>query len=257
MRTLASLALLLASVILPARPGPGARPRAEQAVLTPGDSVRIVVWRKPEFSGDFVIAPDGTITHPLFRAVKVAGVPFATAEANLRRFLSRIRGKPAVRHGAADPGRRLGRGDPARSVRLAPRDHHRRGDSSSWRRHRYRSASNRVRVLRLQPNGQQEQVIVEPGEPGSTDGTLPVRSGDQIVIDRKKSFFKDILIPALTIIGSVASVGPPDRSRPPEELVLMPPTEPEPTVCSPAASSRRYGRSRPPRPRTPFRSARS
>ena len=32
------------------------RASAAQAVLTPGDSVRIEVWRKPEFSGDFVVA---------------------------------------------------------------------------------------------------------------------------------------------------------------------------------------------------------
>ena len=35
----------------------------------------------------------------------------------------------------------------------------------------------------------------------------PMRSGDQIVMDRKKSLFKDVLIPALGIIGSVASLG--------------------------------------------------
>src|SRR5687768_3511177 len=67
---------------------------SEQSVLTPGDSVRIVVWRKPEFSGDFVVAPNGTITHPLFRSVQVAGMPFANAEANVRRFLSRFEENP-------------------------------------------------------------------------------------------------------------------------------------------------------------------
>src|SRR5687767_7098439 len=67
---------------------------ADQAVLSPGDSVRIVVWRKPEFSGDFVVAPNGTITHPLFRSVQVAGMPFATAEANLRRYLARFEENP-------------------------------------------------------------------------------------------------------------------------------------------------------------------
>src|SRR5436190_1327145 len=65
-----------------------------QLVLTPGDSVRIVVWRKPEFSGDFVVAPDGSITHPLFRDVKIAGVPLATAEANLRRYLTQYDQNP-------------------------------------------------------------------------------------------------------------------------------------------------------------------
>jgi hypothetical protein len=64
-----------------------------------------------------------------------------------------------------------------------------------------------VRVLRMQANGQQEQFIVNLSDPSSTAGTMPVKSGDQIVVDRKRSFTKDILIPALGIIGSVASVG--------------------------------------------------
>ena len=34
-----------------------------------------------------------------------------------------------------------------------------------------------------------------------------MRSGDQIVVDREKSFFRDILLPALGIIGSIASIG--------------------------------------------------
>ncbi len=63
-------------------------------MLAPGDSVRIVVWRKPEFSGDFVVAPDGSITHPLYRGVKVAAMPFATAEANVRQFLSGFEENP-------------------------------------------------------------------------------------------------------------------------------------------------------------------
>ena len=65
-----------------------------QNVLTPGDSVRIVVWRRPDFSGDYVVATDGTITHPLFRNVKVAGLPFARAEANLRTYLAQSEDNP-------------------------------------------------------------------------------------------------------------------------------------------------------------------
>src|SRR5829696_3649650 len=88
MRALIRSALLIASVALSASAAAQEAPvRGEQAMLTPGDSVRIVVWRKPEFSGDFVIAPDGSITHPLYRSVKIAGIPFGTAEANVRRFL--------------------------------------------------------------------------------------------------------------------------------------------------------------------------
>src|SRR5512133_4373731 len=69
-------------------------PTTEQIGLEPGDSIRVVVWRKPEMSGDFIVAPDGTITHPLYQAVRVGGIPFATAEVNLRNFLLRFAQDP-------------------------------------------------------------------------------------------------------------------------------------------------------------------
>src|SRR5919204_4760716 len=96
MRYLSLLSLALAALLgvrdLSAQTAP--RPPADQSMLSPGDSVRIVVWRKPEFSGDFVVAPDGSVTHPLYRDVKIAGVPLATAEANIRRYLSQYDQNP-------------------------------------------------------------------------------------------------------------------------------------------------------------------
>src|SRR2546426_1529644 len=64
------------------------------SVLTPGDSVWIMVWRKPEFTGEFAVAADGSISHPLYRAVMVGGVPLATAEANLRSLLEKFDREP-------------------------------------------------------------------------------------------------------------------------------------------------------------------
>ena len=96
MRTLAALLLL---ALLPALPVSAQTPQAsrsgtDQSFLAAGDSVRIVVWRKPELSGDFVVAPDGTITHPLYRAVRVAGMPYAKAEESVRSFLTQFEANP-------------------------------------------------------------------------------------------------------------------------------------------------------------------
>ena len=44
-------------------------------------------------------------------------------------------------------------------------------------------------------------------DPSGATSRLPVRSGDQIVVDRRKSFVKDILLPTLGVIGSIASLG--------------------------------------------------
>jgi polysaccharide biosynthesis/export protein len=206
MRTLiACLAFATLVLTVPAAAQETAAPKT-QAVLTPGDSVRIEVWRKPEFSGDFVVAPDGTITHPLFRSVRVAGLPFATAEANLRTFLAQYEENPQF---VMEPLIRVAvSGEVPRPLVFAARPETsigeavaRAGGTTQF------AARNRVRVIRLEPNGAQQQLVINLADPSSTGGTLPVRSGDQIVVDRRKSFFRDILVPALGIIGSVASVG--------------------------------------------------
>jgi polysaccharide export outer membrane protein len=207
MRTLALLASILALVAV-AHPVAAQTPRSagEQAVLTPGDSVRIVVWRKPEFSGDFVVAPDGTITHPLFRNVKVAGIPFASAETNVRTYLAQYDQNPQF---VMEPLIRVAvSGEVTRPAVFAARPETTIGEAVARAGGvTTNGARNHIRLLRVQPNGQQQQIMVNLADPNGTQGTLPVRSGDQIVVDRRKSFVRDILLPTVGVIGSVASLG--------------------------------------------------
>jgi polysaccharide export outer membrane protein len=179
---------------------------AGQTVLTPGDSVRITVWRKPEFSGDYVVAPDGTITHPLFRSVKVAGLPFAKAESNLRTFLSQFEDNPQF---VMEPLMRLAvSGEVTRPSVFAARPETNLGEAIARAGGPTKdAANNRVRLIRQTPSGQQEQFVINLQDPKTSPGTTPLHSGDQIVIDRKRSFFRDFLVPALGIIGSIASIG--------------------------------------------------
>src|SRR5512142_2074122 len=62
--------------------------------LRPGDAVRIVVWRKPEMSGDFQVAADGSVKHPLYRDLKVAGLSMEKVQANLRNLLASYEADP-------------------------------------------------------------------------------------------------------------------------------------------------------------------
>jgi len=207
MRIPASLTALLACVVL-ALPAAAQEPRShgEQAVLTPGDSVRIVVWRRPEFSGDFVVAADGSITHPLYRSVQVAGVPFATAETNLRTFLAKFEENPQF---VMEPLIRVAvSGEVTRPLVFAARPETTIGEAVARAGGTTKDgARGSVRVLRLERNGQQQELRVNLSDPSSNSATLPVRSGDQIVVDRKRSFVRDILVPTLGVIGSIASVG--------------------------------------------------
>jgi polysaccharide export outer membrane protein len=180
--------------------------RADQTMLSPGDSVRIVVWRKPEFSGDFVIAPDGSVTHPLFRDVKIAGVPLATAEANIRRYLTQYDQNPQF---VMEPLLRVSvSGEVPRPLVFAVQP----GTSISQAVARAGGTSqfgNRghVRVIRNEPSGNQRVFFVSLKDPNDHLAQSPVHSGDQIVVDRSKSALKDVILPALGVIGSIASLG--------------------------------------------------
>jgi protein involved in polysaccharide export with SLBB domain len=199
--------VLLASVAVVAPiQAQDSRPSSDQSVLAPGDSVRIVVWRKPEFSGDFVVAPNNSITHPLYRSVQVGGIPFATAEANVRRFLARFEENPEF---VMEPLIRVAvSGEVNRPQVFAVRPETtigevvaRAGGTNEV------AARNRVRVLRLNTSGQQNLMLVDLNDPAGGASLSPVRSGDQIVVDRRKSFMRDILLPTLGVIGSIASLG--------------------------------------------------
>ncbi len=207
MRTLTLLSFVLGALVY-TRPlaGQGTPAPTDQTMLSPGDSVRIVVWRKPEFSGDFVIAPDGSVTHPLFRDVKIAGVPLATAEANLRRYLSQYDQNPQfvmeallqVSVSGQVPRPLVFAAQPGSSIAEAVA---RAGGTTQF------GNRGHVRVLRNEPSGSQRVFYISLEDPADRLARSPVHSGDQIVVDRRKAFFRDIFLPALGVVGSVASIG--------------------------------------------------
>lgn len=178
---------------------------AGESMLVPGDSLRIVVWRRPEMSGDFVVDQNGNVTHPLYRDVKVANVPFRTAEANLRTFLQQFDANPQF---VMEPLLRVAvSGEVGRPsvyamqprTTLAEAVARAGGVGQNGQR-------QRVRIFRGTGNGVQV-LTMDVTQPDKGAGALPIRSGDQILVDRRGSFFRDILVPALGIIGSVASLG--------------------------------------------------
>lgn len=180
-------------------------PSADQVTLAPGDSVRIVVWRKPEMSGDFIVAPDGSITHPLYRTVRVGGIPFGTAEVNVRNFLARFEQDPQF---VVEPLLRVAvSGEVGRPAVFAVRPETSIAEAVAQAGGPNQFAKrDRVRILRKEAGGQQREFYVSLLEPQASSAAGRVHSGDQIVVDRRKSFFKDIVLPGLSVLGSVASI---------------------------------------------------
>jgi protein involved in polysaccharide export with SLBB domain len=176
------------------------------ALLSSGDSVRITVWRRPELSGEFVVAPDGSVTHPLYRAVKVGGVPLAAAEENVRVFLTRFEDNPQF---VVEPLLRVAlEGEVNRPNLYAMRPQTtiaealaRAGGPTQYGR------TDRVLVLRADGSGQHQQITVDLAHPETGATRMPIRSGDQITVERRRSAFRDVILPALNVVGSVAAVG--------------------------------------------------
>jgi len=175
-------------------------------VLTPGDSVWIVVWRKPEFSGEFAVAADGSISHPLYQAVTVGGVPLATARATLRAFLGKFDQEPqfvmvplfrvAVEGEVNRPS--VYALSPETTIAEAVA---RAGGPTQFGR------LDRVRLLRGGVSGGHTQLRLNLKDPETGVAQMPIRSGDQIVVERGPSIFSQVILPAVTVIGALASVG--------------------------------------------------
>jgi polysaccharide export outer membrane protein len=179
---------------------------ADITALGPGDSLRVTVWRQPELSGQFAIAPDGSVTHPLYRSVRVGGIPLTQARENLRRFLLRFDQEPQF---VLEPLLRVAVvGEVNRPNLFAlpvgttvGQAVAQAGGPTSMGR------LDRVKILRLAPDGQQSELRVDLLHPRSVPTGMPVRSGDQVVVERRKSVLRDVLLPALTVFGSLASIG--------------------------------------------------
>src|SRR5687768_17488957 len=63
-----------------------------EALLRPGDVLRIAVWRKPEYSGEFAIDAAGRIAHPIFHELEVRDLSLARVNDLVRELLRNVEG---------------------------------------------------------------------------------------------------------------------------------------------------------------------
>ena len=173
---------------------------AANASLSPGDQVRIAVWRNLEFSGDFTIAANGTINHPLYREIQVTGVPIATVEERIRAFLTRYISNPQF---VVQPLVKIIVGGEVRTPNIysvppettvaqalalagGPTD---RGD---------------LRKTKIVREGQ--EIPVDLARADSDVARLQIRSGDQILVARRGASFREYVGPMFSAIAAVAAV---------------------------------------------------
>jgi protein involved in polysaccharide export with SLBB domain len=168
------------------------------AVLNPGDAVRIAVWRSPEMSGDFDIASDSSIAHPLYREVKAGGVPFTLVQERIRQTLARYSTTPQF---VAQPLFRVSVGGQVRVPGLQTLQPE---VTLSQAIARAGGITERGRLDRvhLKRNGTETVLDLTVAGPGEQR----VRSGDQIFVDQRNSVFRDYIAPAGGLVAAAAAL---------------------------------------------------
>jgi polysaccharide export outer membrane protein len=199
-RIATALAILLCAAPTRAAAQDGAA-APDQAVLAPGDVLRVTVWQRPDLSGEFAIASNGSLAHPLYReGLAVTGVPLGTVDTRVRTFLSTFLARPQF---VLEPLLRVNVTGAVREPKLytlppettvAQAIAYAGGVSERGRR-------DRVRLVR---QGRESEVDLT--RPGSGLARTPIRSGDEIVVDQSRAFFREVFAPAMAVLGAVAAI---------------------------------------------------
>lgn len=200
---------LLVAPLWPAAAQRVARPLTDP-VLRPGDVLRITVWRHPELSGEFTIGPDSVPVHPVYQVVKVGGASLGVVRERLRGLLTTYERdvqlviEPLFPVTVAGEVRqpnlyRLAEGTTvAQAIALAG------GPTEQGR-------LDKVRLIRR--DGETAMDLVRNY---SRYETLPVASGDQVLVARRSGFnvLRDVVLPVASLTAAVAAVVSARRSRP-------------------------------------------
>lgn len=169
-------------------------------VLNPGDVIHITVWGKPEYSGEFAIAGDGSIIHPLYREIEVAGLTPTAAEERIRTYLSRFEAMPQI---IVAPQLRVSVGGEVRQPRLymLPPETTIADAVALAGGGTERARLDRVRLFR---GG--EETTVDLTRPEAGLAQAPIRSGDQLFVTRQSSIIRDYVGPAASVVAAVTTI---------------------------------------------------
>lgn len=175
-------------------------PRDSSAVLHPGDSVRVVVWRNLELSGAFLVAEDGTLRHPLYQAVHVAGIPIDSVNTRIGAFLTQFTTNPQF---VVEPEFHIVVRGEVRNPALytVPLETTLGGAIAVAGGPTENAQLRKVTLVR-----EQHSYRLDLSDPAAAWTVAPIRSGDQIIIGRKSNLFFGTILPLVTASAAVASL---------------------------------------------------
>lgn len=165
-----------------------------------GDILRIQVWRQPEYSGEFKIMSDGRIGHPLYREIEAAGREVTDVEEDLHGLLTRYLGEPNfVVEGLV----RVAVGGEVRSPSVYSLTT-RTSIAGAIAQAGGPTERGQLDEVILRRAGQ--SYVVDLTNPDVRLSDLEVRSGDEIVIERRVDVFRQYVAPSAAIVGAIAAV---------------------------------------------------
>lgn len=194
--------LFLCSTALPVR-GQQAPPGSDKPLqvesVNPGDALLITVWRQSELSGEFQVIRDSTLLHPLYKDLKVAGIPLEEVYQRIEDFLRTFEVNPQF---VIQPLFRVWiGGDVARSnlYTFPPGTTLRQAVvMAGW-------AGERANLEEVTLIRDEQEYVADLTKPRS-GGQWPVHSGDQILVNRSFSLWRDTVVPVASVMGTVFTI---------------------------------------------------
>ncbi len=193
----------VAAVARDAGPGDASSAGPARAMITavrPGDVLRVTVWRKPELSGDFAVAADGTLRHPLYREVEVAGVPAAMVAERLRVYLTRYEVAPQL---VVEPLLRVAVVGEVRQPNLytlSPETTIIEAIALAGGL----SERGRMDRVHLRRGGREWLLNLDAAHAGLVD--RPVESGDRITVEARRDVLRQYIGPIASLAAAVVSI---------------------------------------------------
>jgi polysaccharide biosynthesis/export protein len=192
-------AAVVALACLTAAPLP-AQDTAGASAAIPGDVIRLAVWRAPEFTGEYPIADDGTILHPLLTGVRVAGVPPAQVRARITEVLRQFESDPrfvfSILHRISVTGEvRLPGLYPLPAETTIPQAVAAAGGATNL------ALPGRIHLIR---DGQ--TTVIDLRTAAGQAGDMRIRPGDRLEIPRRTSPFRDLIVPMASVVAAIGAV---------------------------------------------------
>jgi protein involved in polysaccharide export with SLBB domain len=176
-------------------PGTAAAPE-----LRPGDAVRVQVWQRQDLSGQFAVDGQGRIAHPILKDVTVTGVPFDQATLRLAQLLRTFHGEvqfvvePLVRVGVAGEVRQ-------------PNLYHLPPDMTlAYAVAAAGGATERGRLDRVEFVRNGVRRVVDLTDPGDLVVNTELRSGDQVLVGRRRDVLREYVMPLSSVVGALAAL---------------------------------------------------